>query len=197
MLEDGDLVRLGPRVELRYALADPAEIAFHEALHGAAAQDDLTGVYNARYFDQRLHSEAAYASRHERPLSLVLLELLDLPELFETHGPLADEAALQHVADILRDGIEPEHTLARYGLARFALICPGLPEADTSTLGQELATKVRSTPVAVRDRRLPVTLVWGMAAQVGGGEDLAENLLAAANRALEGSRTAHVVGTLE
>ncbi|MGF1466365.1 MAG: FHA domain-containing protein [Sandaracinaceae bacterium] len=195
VLEHGDQLGLGPRVTFRYALQDPADLAVQQRLHGSSARDALTGAYNARYFDERLHAEAAYASRHDAELAVLLFEIDALAVLFEAYGPDADEAALVHVARILQGALRPEHALARYGVALFALACPGLSRDEAVALGEGLAVQVHRAPLTLAGVDYPLQLVCGVGQAKGGGDDLADQVLGEAYASLASARGPSTLGT--
>src|SRR5262245_57845337 len=70
-LMDGVRVQVGHTL-LRFALQDEVEQAAARRIYEMSVRDGLTGVYNRRYFEERLTSEFAFAARHNTPLSLIL-----------------------------------------------------------------------------------------------------------------------------
>lgn len=184
ILEPGDRIELGPRVVLEYALLDPEELALRLRLYESSAIDELTGGYNRRYFDHRLHGEAAYAARHNSPLAIVLLDVEEFESLIDRHGSDLADRALVHVAQQVRRRLPPDFVLARYAPARFAVICPGLGARETDALAAELESAVESQALDLPLGAEHLMLHVGSAHAIGGAMELADVLVARAHRAL-------------
>ncbi|HEU0152583.1 MAG TPA: response regulator, partial [Arenimonas sp.] len=94
-------------------------------LQAQSTLDGLTGLSNKAGFLDRLQQDIAYARRHQQPLCLVRLEMLDFRRFFLYHGREVAEALVLQVARMLRGRIRKEDTAARVGLGGFALSLPG------------------------------------------------------------------------
>lgn len=89
-----------------------------------AMTDSLTGLYNHRYFQERLDREIKMADRNNESLSLILLDLDHLKRINDTHGHRAGDATLCHVACILQSTVRDIDICARYGGEEFVIILP-------------------------------------------------------------------------
>lgn len=89
-----------------------------------AMTDSLTGLYNHRYFHERLDREIQMANRNNESLSLILLDLDHLKRINDTHGHRAGDAALCHIAAILKGTVRDVDVCARYGGEEFVIILP-------------------------------------------------------------------------
>lgn len=92
-------------------------------LQRLSQQDGLTGLYNRRYFDNRLASEWRRMRRHNAALTLLMLDI----DYFKTYndqlGHLAGDDVLQQVAELLQRCLQREDDAAcRYGGEEFAII---------------------------------------------------------------------------
>ena len=117
-------------IELAEALAEQAAVAIeHARLYRTSEQraitDGLTGLYNHRYFYERLNQEVARAERYGCPVSLLMVDIDDFKAFNDTYGHVAGDEVLRGVAGILgsalRRGID---IAARYGGEEFAIILP-------------------------------------------------------------------------
>ena len=68
-LTNGDKISMGGTTILKFTYQDELEEQFNRQLYESAVRDGLTGLYNRRYFDERLHAEMTFALRHQAPLS--------------------------------------------------------------------------------------------------------------------------------
>ena len=100
-----------------------------------AITDSLTGLYNYRYFHQRLMSEIARSSRYHNPLSLIILDLDDFKLINDNFGHLKGDEVLKSVALAIQSGIRRQDEAAimknigidiaaRYGGEEFVFILP-------------------------------------------------------------------------
>jgi diguanylate cyclase (GGDEF)-like protein len=89
-----------------------------DRLTDLAGRDFVTGLGNARTFDEELARRCAA----EKPFALILADVDDLKEVNDVHGHAAGNAALRRVGEVLRDYAEPKDVIARLGGDEFALI---------------------------------------------------------------------------
>ena len=59
---------VGGATILKFTYQDELDEEFNRQLYESAVKDGLTGIYNRRYFDERLHAEMMFAIRHQAPL---------------------------------------------------------------------------------------------------------------------------------
>lgn len=109
---------------LARARAHAAHQQLTQQLLAQTTLDPLTGLLNKAGFLDRLQQDIAYARRHHRVLTLVLMEIDDFRSLFLRHGKEAGERVLTHVAHLLRESIRKEDSAGRTGLGSFALSLP-------------------------------------------------------------------------
>ena len=149
-LEDGCRIYLGKRTVLHFRLYDPVELEAARAAYALTVRDPLTGAFNRRYLEERLWSEAAFAHRHQSPLSLVLLDIDHFKRINDEYGHSVGDAALRCLASALSTLTRQEDVLARYGGEEFALIARGIDREKTLAL----AERMRRT---IEEQRLPTT----------------------------------------
>jgi two-component system, cell cycle response regulator len=117
-----DVVRVGASTLLRLAFLDPLDEEMHQRLHAAASRDALTKVFNRRHFDERLAAECAGARRHQRPLSLIMVDVDNFKKVNDTLGHPAGDAVLKGVAASLSTAVRREDAVFRYGGEEFAVL---------------------------------------------------------------------------
>ena len=89
--------------------------------------DELTGLYNRRFFNRVLKREIEHARRYDQPFSLLMLDIDNFKDYNDIHGHQAGDRALNEFAEILKQNARLiDHTI-RYGGEEFAII---LPRAD-------------------------------------------------------------------
>ena len=149
-----------------------------------ALVDGLTGLWNRRYFDQRLEAELASAARHARPLSCVMLDIDQFKQLNDTHGHTLGDEGIRAVAKTLRQGCRKEDVPCRYGGDEFVILCPDVPAAGAMVMVERLREKMRAAKLSRPDVQL--TCSFGVADLTAAGGSLiqaADQALYAAKRA--------------
>ena len=87
--------------------------------------DSLTGLYNQRYFYQKLEAEMERARRQRRDLALLLFDLDHFKRYNDTFGHLEGDKALREVGRLLRDSIRNlVDSGFRYGGDEFTVLLP-------------------------------------------------------------------------
>jgi diguanylate cyclase (GGDEF)-like protein len=120
-------------VGLVWILATHAAVALenarlHERIERQAITDDLTGLYNCRYFYERLRQEFRRSVRYRIPLSLLMLDLDDFKLLNDRHGRLIGDEVLCEISRVLLQEVRRDVDLAaRYGGEEFAILLPNTP----------------------------------------------------------------------
>jgi len=111
--------------------------------------DRMTGLFNRGYFDERVLSEVSRASRYNRPLTLVMMDIDHFKTFNDSHGHSAGDEALRILASIIRTSFRHSDITARYGGEEFVVI---LPETDASTAAdkvEKLRQLIENTPIPV------------------------------------------------
>jgi len=152
-----------------------------DALSDLAFRDELTGLFNRRYFDQKLQEEINRSRRYGRNLSLIMGDIDHFKSYNDDFGHQKGDEVLQSVAEMIRRSCRSSDTAARYGGEELVII---LPETDSpgAFLVAEKSRKLieaRAGDVAGRT----VTISMGISS-FGPGNDGPAELIAAADKAL-------------
>jgi diguanylate cyclase (GGDEF)-like protein len=117
--------RLSATLEHLLYLAVNTHIHRHvQELSDQARRDPLTGLLNRATFDSCLSDEVDRASRYNRGLSLVLLDVDRFKSVNDRLGHQAGDQVLVSIARILHSSLRHSDTAFRYGGDEFAAICP-------------------------------------------------------------------------
>ncbi len=110
--------------------------------------DDLTGIYNHRFFVEQLGREVERHRRYSTPLSLLMIDIDYFKHYNDTHGHLAGDEVLKVIAFLIKRGVRQTDIVARYGGEEFSAIL-----TNTGRNGAfEIAERVRRN---VADTRFP------------------------------------------
>lgn len=105
-------------------------------------KDNLTGLYNQRYFYDRLEREIERAKRQGHPLSLLLFDIDQFKSYNDCHGHLDGDNVLKSAGQVVLDCTREHVDIGfRYGGDEFTVI---LPEADEEQAYQ-IAERIRAS----------------------------------------------------
>lgn len=126
LLTNGDLLNVGG-VIFKYIAGGNLESLFHEEVYRLTVFDGLTRLHNKRYFEEFLQREITRAAKHQRPLTLAMIDLDRFKKVNDSMGHLAGDHLLSAIAAVLASNVGEDELVARYGGEEFALV---LPESD-------------------------------------------------------------------
>jgi diguanylate cyclase (GGDEF)-like protein/PAS domain S-box-containing protein len=84
--------------------------------------DDLTGIYNHRFFIEQLTLEVDRQKRYATPLSILMMDIDYFKNYNDTNGHLAGDQALKAIALLIQRGVRQTDIVARYGGEEFSAI---------------------------------------------------------------------------
>lgn len=165
-------------------LASQAAIAiqnsrFYESCQALAVTDPLTGLYNRRFFSEKLGEEMSRSVREDKPLSLIVLDVDFLKKHNDSKGHLEGDKLLCRIAEILRLAVRESDIASRYGGDEFAVLLPGAAETEALQVAERIRSEVGAGELA--GTKISVSL--GLATFPKDGCE-AQNLMLMADRRL-------------
>ncbi len=162
------------QMQLQKTLAEIAEIS---------RIDGLTQVYNRRHWQDSLEQEYAKARRHNKKLSLIMLDLDHFKLLNDNYGHQGGDMVLIEVSALISTLLRLEDTFGRYGGEEFAIILPETDSAGAIELAQRICRIIATTPLTYNDQVINVTVSLGVA-QLSDKESNYEELITRTDSAL-------------
>lgn len=102
-------------------------------------KDSLTGLYNQRYFYDKLESEIERARRQGHPLSLVLFDVDQFKTYNDQHGHLEGDRVLRTAGQVVIDSTREHVDIGfRYGGDEFTVILPEADEQEAYTIAERI-----------------------------------------------------------
>jgi two-component system cell cycle response regulator len=155
----------------------------YEDARRLATIDTLTGILNRRAFLDNVERERSRSTRHQYPLSVLLLDVDHFKRVNDTHGHAAGDAILQGVARVVTQVARRSDIVARWGGEEFVIALPQTGEA-----GARIAAERVRRAIAEADFLIPGGVVLHVTASIGASSALApwtsDALIAAADGAM-------------
>jgi two-component system, cell cycle response regulator len=129
-----------------------------------AVTDELTGLYNRRYFDRHLALMLEKAREQARDMAVMLIDMDFFKSVNDTHGHDVGDAVLREFADRLRRNIRGVDLACRFGGEEFVVLMPDTDFRQAQGVAERVRMSVseRSFPAA-DGRPLAVTISIGVA----------------------------------
>lgn len=109
-----------------------------EYFEQVSIQDELTKLYNRRYFHDRLKEEFSRIERYDIPLSLIFFDLDNFKRINDTYGHALGDKVLVNIGDLLKSAARGNDLPARIGGDEFAMILPNTTAEGAFELASRL-----------------------------------------------------------
>jgi two-component system cell cycle response regulator len=159
-------------------------------LYGLATRDELTGVFNRRFFVAE--AERLLAARSI--VDIVLFDLDDFKHVNDTYGHLAGDRVLRDVATLIDRNTRAEDLIARFGGDEFVMCIPHLELQDLGRLVGRLAGYVRELRWSAGGKTFAIGITTGLATSRQMEDPTLAQLLEAADRDLYRNKAHAEVG---
>lgn len=116
----------------------------HE-LRTLSVTDSLTGIYNRRYFQQRLGAELERARRAHSSLAVVMFDIDHFKRINDRYGHLAGDRVLQALCKAFGQRLRRHDVFCRLGGEEFVVLCPGSDATQARLLATELWQALRTS----------------------------------------------------
>ncbi len=156
-------------LDLLTKLADQAAIALersnlYQQMANLAITDDLTKLYNFRYFDQAVERELDRGRRYGSPLTILFCDMDYFKRVNDTHGHLMGSRVLVEVGRLLRTRLRSIDIIARYGGDEFVAMLPETPVTSGYRIALRLQKSLQEFEfLATEGLRLHLTASFGVA----------------------------------
>jgi diguanylate cyclase (GGDEF)-like protein len=161
-----------------------------EQTERSAITDDLTGLYNRRYFQSALELEVRRSRRYVLPMSLLMLDLDLFKSVNDVYGHPFGDIVLEQVGTVIRRAVRESDLACRIGGEEFAVIVPETDRLGAYAVAERVRHCIRSrfAEAPIGDRVVAMTVSGGVASYPEDGDE-SQALAARADQALYHSKT--------
>jgi diguanylate cyclase (GGDEF)-like protein/PAS domain S-box-containing protein len=126
--------------------------------------DDLTQLYNSRYFYTQLRMEIDRIERHEYPLTLLLLDIDDFKQFNDTYGHIEGDQVLVRLGQVIKRCLRKEDSAYRYGGEEFTIILPMTTKEEGAVSAERVREELKTENFSPEpDKQINLTVSIGLA----------------------------------
>jgi len=185
LLGQVDKVRL--ELERTRQQLDQAHRELEEA-QSEAVSDPLTGLPNRRALDAALSREIARARRNQAALCLALIDVDQFKRVNDKFGHAIGDAALVHLARVLKPVARETDLLARFGGEQFVLVLPDTPLVAAEATMNRLLSAIERAPLVFEGKLIEIRFSAGLTAW--SSNDDVDHVMQRADEALHQAKAA-------
>ncbi len=138
----------------------------NQALQGLTLMDELTGLYNRRFFNKQFETELNRIRRYPDDLALIMLDVDDFKKINDTYGHIVGDKVLKQLALILKENVNRDiDVVSRYGGEEFVIILPNTNTNSAAYLAESIRKAVERTPFDIEGHMIRVTISLGVASK--------------------------------
>lgn len=136
--------------------------AASKKLYESSIIDDMTGIYNKRYFRLRAEEELARSERYSLRFAIVLIDINQFKRINDTHGHLVGDDLLKMLAHEIGLRIRKEDTFCRYGGDEFVVVVSNFEELSKTGITKRILESVESVNSKMHEKLIcPITVSIG------------------------------------
>ena len=104
--------------------------------------DPLTGLFNRRYFRERLFEEVERAKRHSGCFTVFIIDIDNFKTYNDTYGHVAGDEMLKKVSHAIRSAVRGMDVVARYGGEEFSVLLPHTNKEESYVIAERIRAGV-------------------------------------------------------
>lgn len=130
-----------------------------EEMRRLSITDGLTSLYNQRYLMEQMEKEVQRAGRHNRPTSVIMIDIDHFKQYNDSFGHMEGNKVLKRISRILSKSSRLTDTVGRFGGEEFCIILPEIEKDGAVGFAERLVKDIE----AMKDKNRKVTISAGVA----------------------------------
>ncbi len=131
-------------------------------LQKLSIRDQLTGVYNRRFFEKRVEEEFLRSEKLKNNLSFLMLDIDDFKKINDTYGHLTGDAVLKRAAALILEGVREIDFVGRLGGEEFGMLLTDTDKAGAIMVSERICSRISQEKIKVFDESLSITVSIGI-----------------------------------
>ncbi|KQN74140.1 PleD family two-component system response regulator [Devosia sp. Leaf64] len=128
-----------------------------------AVTDDLTGLYNRRYFDRHLNVLLGKAQSQDKNLAVMILDIDHFKSVNDTYGHDAGDVVLKEFSARMKRNIRGVDLACRFGGEEFVVLMPDTDVLNAELVAERVRQAIAEKSFAIKGQRpLTVTVSVGV-----------------------------------
>ena len=132
--------------------------------------DELTRLFNFRYFNQALSLEMERTRRSGQPTCLIMLDLDHFKAVNDAYGHEAGNVVLRHISSLIKKAVRRLDIPCRYGGEEFTIILPDTTLKQGVRFANRLRVIIENSPAKTSDALLGIEASFGVDVYTRGDE---------------------------
>ena len=128
-----------------------------------AITDELTGIYNRRYFFEMAEKKFTRALKDKSPLSILLVDIDHFKNFNDRYGHAVGDQVLRAAAKMMASALRESDIIGRYGGEEFSIILPDTNNSSAIYVGERLLARVSDVPIDTAAGKLSIEISLGIA----------------------------------
>jgi diguanylate cyclase (GGDEF)-like protein len=133
-----------------------------ERVEKLSITDSLTGLFNHRYFYERLSEEISRANRFGNTLALLMVDIDYFKNFNDTFGHQAGDSVLKSVTQIIQENIRSIDIASRYGGEEITIILPETDMEGAKTIAERIRQSIANQPFKIGQQATHITVSIGL-----------------------------------
>ena len=154
------------------------------ALKDQVRTDHMTGLYNKLHMNASLEQEMERTQRSQQATTFILLDIDHFKNFNDTHGHIAGDHVLTHVARLLKRAVRKIDIPCRYGGEEFGIILPSTPMLVGSQVAERIRSAIEQTPLFFEGQEFSITASFGVDSFTYNTRESVEDFIARADAQL-------------
>ena len=128
-----------------------------------AVKDDLTGLYNRRYINERLPLDIKYSKISENPLSIIMVDIDFFKKINDNYGHVNGDKVLMDFSNLVLKSIRSNiDWIGRYGGEEFIIVLKDTDLKNTYFVAEKIRKKLENTTFKYDDININITASFGI-----------------------------------
>ncbi|MGV8025956.1 MAG: histidine kinase N-terminal 7TM domain-containing protein [Anaerolineaceae bacterium] len=162
-------------------------VKMYERMKELAIIDELTGIYNRRFFYLAANKEIERAIRYSKNLSLILIDIDHYKDVNDHFGHMAGDKVLQKLTQVIQKELRSSDVFSRYGGEEFLILLSDTDGDAAAFVAERIRTKVENFHVKYNEEEISVTVSLGVT-QITAERNTLQELIAIVDQALYGAK---------